>query len=377
MLRIAVNALPLMAVHTGIARYLKTLYAHIGSRPDGDVMYVAPGHVSNTPPPGARQGGRLDKLLSLHPKVVYHMRAAQWIAYEKYAAYIAKRDEIDVFHESFYTPANIRKTAGQVFTLHDLSLVKHSHKHSLDRRMFFDRFFQSRFDQADHIIVPSFFVKEELLEYVAIPEKRVSVVHEGVDAQFSPQGKDVVSQVFTGLCLPTDYLLFVGTMDPRKNLPILLQALSRCKADLPLVVVGWSGWGDPKFQAELERLNMRNRVLFPGYVDDEDLPAIYSGATAFLYPSLYEGFGLPVLEAMACGCSVICSDAASIPEVAGEAALYANPVNPDEWANAIDMVVYDEQKRERLVSAGKARAALFAWKDAADQTMQILSGCRG
>lgn len=376
MLRIAVNAMPLMAVHTGIARYLKTLHAHIEGQDGVEVVYITPGRVSAAPPMGATQGGGLDKLLSLHPKLVYLMRAAQWVTYEKYASYAAGRHEIDVFHESFYTPAKIGRVAGQVFTLHDLSLLLFPETHSLDRRMFFDRFFQNRLGQADHIIVPSAFVKGQLLEYGGFPAERVSVVHEGVDEQFYPRDPDVISEALDSHGLPKEYVLFVGTLEPRKNLSTLLLALSRCKSDVPLVIVGWSGWGDPCFEAELERLNLRHRVFFPGYVSDEALCAIYSGASAFLYPSIYEGFGLPVLEAMACGCPVLCSNAASIPEVAGESALYANPSEPEEWSGAIDSVVSDSELQKRLRSMGQEHAFNFSWQKAAAKTMAIFSQFR-
>ncbi|MEF2231552.1 MAG: glycosyltransferase family 1 protein [Pseudodesulfovibrio sp.] len=359
-----------MAVHTGIARYLKGIYANI--RPDeAEVAYVLPGSVRARPPTGAARGSKLDALLSLHPRFVYLMRCLQWTAYECYLSRAARLRGVDVVHESFYTPVRLRGAARQVFTLHDLSLVKYPRTHSLDRRLFFDRYFHSRLAEADQIIVPSRFIAEELLDYAGLDESRVSVIHEGVGECFFQRSGEQVAGALARYGLPPRYMLFVGTLEPRKNLPVLLRAMARTRTDLPLVVVGWGGWGDPGFQEELQRLRLRDRVFLPGYLDDETLAALYSGATAFVYPSLYEGFGLPALEAMACGCPVLCSGVASLPEVAGGAALLAEPGDPEQWAHNMDAIAYNTELRGQLVRAGRERASCFSWRRAAEETLGL------
>lgn len=376
-LRIAVNGLPLMAVHTGIARYLTSLYRCVRAAEGVSVNYVLPGKSSSVPPTGARQGGSLNSLLSLPPKLVYALRSMHWMVYEKFLAYLARRDRMDIVHESFYFPAQMgRVDVPQVFTLHDLSLMKFSQTHSRDRQMFFNRFFEDRLPEADHVIVPSEYVKTELCELCAYDENRVTVIPEGVDAHFAPRPLELVAHAVRDFGLPSDYLLFVGTLEPRKNLGTLLNALSRCRSELPLVLVGWSGWGDSYFQGELKRLGLEGRVFFPGYVDDAQLALLYSGAVAFLYPSLYEGFGLPVLEAMACGCPVVCSNAASIPEVAGASALLADPSDIDAWAHAIDKIAFDSTLRTALIDGGLLRASTFSWQNTADQTLNLFHQLR-
>ena len=371
-LHIAVNGLPLMAVHTGIARYLKSLYRWMGESGCVTVDYVLPGRHSRIAPEGARQGGKLDFLLSLPPPVLFGMRAAQWHAYELYLGYAVKRLDIDVVHESFYTPAKFRRHgAKQVFTLHDLSMILFAETHSRDRRMFFNHFFQTRLSEADAIIVPSYSVKKDLENYGGVDLERVAVIHEGVDSHFYPRSDETVRSVIARYDLPSEYLLFVGTLEPRKNLSRLLKALAGTKATLPLVIAGWSGWGDPVFQEELKRLGLDKRIYFTGYVDDDELAALYSGAQAFLYPSLYEGFGLPVLEAMACGCPVVSSDAASLPEVVGDAAVTANPFSTEEWINAIDEMVFDGGLRNKMISAGLTRVKDFTWQSAAKSTLEL------
>ena len=370
MLRIAVNALPLMAVHTGIARYLKSLHnaiEEVGGRP----QYILCGKILNEPPRGTRKGGLLDSVLRLPPSVLYCMRAAQWLVYERFATKVARQGLVDIFHESFYTPANIQRAVPQVFTLHDLSLLKHSGTHSKDRRMFFDKFFESRFVHADGVIVPSNFIKEELCEYLGVPGDNIHAIPEGVDDSFYPRSEAQVLAVRQRQGIPSEYALFVGTLEPRKNLSVALKALAQCKSELPLVIVGWSGWGDVLFQKELSRLGMRGRVFFPGYVSDDDLTAILTGASVFLYPSLYEGFGLPLLEAMACGTPVICSDVASLPEVGGDAVLYASPHDPDEWCNQIETALHDSILRKKLVGAGRQQVEEFTWEKAAARTVEV------
>lgn len=375
-LRIAVDGLPLVAVHTGIARYLTNLYSHMRGE-NVSVKYVLPGRLGCEPPRGAMQGGKLNRLLTLPPVAVYALRVAHWIAYERYLTHVVRRGWADIVHESFYTPARFgRRGAVQVFTLHDLSLVRYSHTHSKDRRLFFNRFFASRLPEADHIIVPSEFIRRELSEFASIESRTVTVVPEGVAPCFKPCPADAVQEALEKVNLRSPYLLFVGTTEPRKNLTILLRALSRARADVSLVIAGWSGWGDPAFECELRRLKLTGRVRMVGYVDDSLLAVLYSGAVAFLYPSLYEGFGLPVLEAMACGCPVLASNAGSIPEVAGEAALLADPEDAGKWVEHIERIVHDEALRTRLIDKGIAQAAHFSWTEASRKTLQLFNSLR-
>lgn len=336
-----------------------------------DVTYVSPGKCSSEPPSGARQGGTLDSLLRFPSRSLYWMRSVHWLAYEAYARYVAEQRHVDIFHESFYTPARIGTGVTQVFTLHDLSLIRYPETHSLDRRLFFERFFESRLNEADAIIVPSLFVKQELCDYAGKVGSRAVVIPEGVDACFGPRPQEDIREVLENHGLPSEYGLFVGTLEPRKNLSTLLNALTQSKAALPLVIVGWSGWGDPVFRRELNRLGLQDRVYFPGYLSDEELACVYCGADVFFYPSLYEGFGLPVLEAMACGTPVVCSDVASIPEVAGDAAVRVSPHDPAQWADAMDRILQENDMNARLVAAGMKQAAQFTWENAANQTLEL------
>jgi glycosyltransferase involved in cell wall biosynthesis len=174
--------------------------------------------------------------------------------------------------------------------------------------------------------------------------------------------------------LPGRYLLFVGTIEPRKNLTRLLHAFEPLRKEGltdALVVVGKRGWLYGDFFAELERSPVREAVILPGFVPDEHLPAVYAGAQALVFPSLYEGFGLPTLEAMACGTPVACSDTASLPEVGGDAALYFDPTSEDAILQTLRRLLSDAELQEELARRGLTRASHFSWDRVAAETEAV------
>ena len=226
--------------------------------------------------------------------------------------------------------------------------------------------------KATRIIAVSPTTKDDLVKHLGIPEERISVVYEGIDHRlFRPTSRRLVDY---------PYLLFVGSEHPRKNFAGLLRAFSRLKSegrfkDLKLLKVGKAGGPEAEFRKHtlqaVSELGLTNEVVFTDYVAEEDLPAYYCGAECFILPSLYEGFGFPPLEAMACGCPVIVSNVASLPEVTGEAAIKVDPYDTNMLARTLEMVLTDEGLRRELVSKGLERARQFSWKKAARQTMEV------
>jgi mannose-1-phosphate guanylyltransferase len=226
--------------------------------------------------------------------------------------------------------------------------------------------------KAAGIIAVSQTTKRDLVKHLGIPEERISVVYEGVDHRlFKPTSRRLVDY---------PYLLFVGSEHPRKNFGQLLRAFFKLKSerrfkDLKLVKVGKAGGPEAEFRKQtlqvINEMNIARDVVFVDYVANEDLPAYYSGAECFILPSLYEGFGLPPLEAMACGCPVIVSNRASLPEVTGKAAIKINPCDTDDLASAIGMVLTDKRLRQELVSKGLDHAQQFSWEKAARETMEV------
>jgi glycosyltransferase involved in cell wall biosynthesis len=230
--------------------------------------------------------------------------------------------------------------------------------------------------RASRIVAISECTKRDLVSAYGVPREKISVVYEAADPTFKPQPAGAVASACARYGLPDRYLLFVGTIEPRKNLGRLLQAFEALKADGltdGLVIVGRFGWLYQRFLAQLEASPARDAVLFPGYVPDDDLPAVYTGAQAVVFPSLYEGFGLPVLEAMACGTPVVASRAASIPEIGAEAASYFDPTSVGSITDAVSHVLKDPNLQAEMRQAGFARAAQFSWDRVATETRQVYS----
>jgi alpha-1,3-rhamnosyl/mannosyltransferase len=206
---------------------------------------------------------------------------------------------------------------------------------------------------------------------LALPQKRLTAIHEAAAPFFYPRSRTAVEAVKKQLGLPTEYLLSVGTIEPRKNLSTLVRALAVCKQKIPLVLVGWSGWEEKNWMENLAPPDLLARIYRTGYVDEETLACLYTGARAFVYPSLYEGFGLPVLEAMACGVPVVCANVSSLPEVAGSAALLVAPTEVAEMAYLIDSLWMDDDLRQRKALEGKERCKQFSWADTARKTYDV------
>jgi len=228
--------------------------------------------------------------------------------------------------------------------------------------------------RASAVIAVSQSTKRDLVRLYGLEPARISVVHEAAAPHFTPAPPALVAQVRARYGLPDRYLLHVGTIEPRKNLKHLLEAVHRLRAkreDVRLVIAGSKGWLYQSFFEGIEELALGDAVVLPGYVPDADLPAVYSGAQLVAVPSLYEGFGLPVLEAMACGAPVVCSHTSSLPEVGGDAAAYFDPTDVDAMADAILTAWRDEALRETMRTNGLARAARFSWTRAAEETLAI------
>ena len=240
-----------------------------------------------------------------------------------------------------------------------------------------DRFYLTRdyrgVTKATRIIAVSQATKRDLMYYLRIPEERIRVVYEGIDHTVfrpSPRSKN----------FGYPYILFVGSEQPRKNLPTLIKAFAKLKerkqfTDLKLVKVGWAGGKETNFREETMKVikssDLDGQVIFTEFVSREDLRARYCDAECFVLPSLYEGFGFPPLEAMACGCPVITSDSSSLPEVVDGAAIKVSPGDVEGLAEALQKVLTDQQLVRSLVERGIAQAAKFSWEETAEKTLEV------
>jgi glycosyltransferase involved in cell wall biosynthesis len=262
----------------------------------------------------------------------------------------------------------------RVVTLHDVTFFILPERYPLIRRLYFQVLTILAARRAKAVLVPSASVAEEARPFLGIPSSRLAVTHEGVDEVFRRIEPEAARAVAERYGLPEGYLLSLGTREPGKNREAILWAM-RYLLDLGfephLAVVGQAAWGAGDEGAMVERLGLEGRVHFTGYVDQADLPAIYSAASVFVFPSLHEGFGLPVLEAMACGTPVVTSATSSLPEVAGDAAVLVDPRDAHAIADAIARIWGDADEAERLRRAGIERASKFSWDACAEATLAV------
>ena len=266
-----------------------------------------------------------------------------------------------------------------VLTVHDLIFRHLPEHHKRLNRWYLNATMPLYCRRATHIIAVSEATRQDLIAAYGVPPEKITVVLEAADPQFKPQLPERVMHVRGVYGLPEIYLLYVGTIEPRKNLTRLLHAwepLYLAKKAPPLAIAGKRGWLAEDFYAALEASPAREGVLFTGFVADDDLPALYSGATAFVFPSLYEGFGLPPLEAMACGAPVLCGNTSSLPEVVGDAALTVDPTSVEAIREGLRCLSHDVLLRAELREKGLRRAAAFSWERAAQETLALYRNLR-
>lgn len=314
------------------------------------------------------------KIISLIWKLpdplVFVLRSLQWLYFEQRLRTVCQRQSFDIYHETAFIPAAVRDIP-IVYTIHDMSLIHYRDKHPRERVWFFNFFYKRRIQYAAHILTVSEFSRSEIVRYLGLDPAMVTAIPLAADPVFFPRRQERVQSLLNENGWPDQYILFVGSLEPRKNLGALVQAIQKTCTHLPVLLAGWQGWGDKTWIDVIRREGLLNRFIFTGYVSDETLACLYSGASVLVYPSLYEGFGLPILEAMACGCPVICSNVSSMPEVAGDAAWLVNPEDTGDIAAAIDSVVADSDIRRSLILKGFKRSAEFSWTQTAIKTMAL------
>jgi len=284
------------------------------------------------------------------------------------------------YFEPTYLP--FRTTLPTVITVHDLSHLRHPETHPAARVRRFERELPAAIARAAAILTPSEFTRREVIAVFGVRAERVVATALGVDATFFPRSRDETAAVLGPLALTHGrYFLAVGTLEPRKNVATTLDAHSRLpqrvRTDYPLVVAGMSGWLNDAISRRLEAARARGEVRPLGHVGDEQLPLLYAGAAMLAYPSLYEGFGLPPLEAMASGVPVAVSDRASLPEVVGDAGILVDPYDVEALTAAMLRTVEDSRFAADLTARGIARAKTFTWKRCAALTMESWDAMMG
>ncbi len=279
--------------------------------------------------------------------------------------------------ELFHATEHLLPPLGElptVLTVHDLIFERFPAYHKRANYLYLRRAMPLFCQKARAIIAISENTRQDLVERYHLPPEKITVIPEAAAPGFAPQPPAIIAEVRARYRLPERYILAVGTLEPRKNLSRLVDACGPLfDAGLvdALVLVGARGWLYEGFFQHLEASPWRERVILPGFVREQDLPAVYGGALVTAQPSLYEGFGLPVLEAMACGSPVCASNSSSLPEVGGDAALYFDPENVGEMTETLRAVVTSQELRRHMREAGLARARQFTWAETARRTVAV------
>lgn len=358
----------------GIGRYTRELVRTLLTLPESgryDVNLIIPRRPAQAPPtPPA--GARWCKLpLTEWQAVLLWQRAGVPLPLNVFCG------RAGVFHAPDFLLPPVR-AGRRIVTVHDLSYLVHPDLAHPAVYRYLEKTVPRSVARADRVIAVSESTKRDVVRLLGVPEDRVDVIPEGVDRVFRPEAEPDDTARRARLRLPERYLLSVGTIQPRKNYGRLLEACERLWQVEPaaphLVIAGQRGWLFEEFFAQLEASRFRDRVRILDFVDDADLPALYRGTETFVYPSCYEGFGLPVVEALACGRPVICSSASSLPEVAGAAARLIDPFSVEDLAEALLDFSRDSATRATFATSGPQQAARFTWEAAARDHLAVYAG---
>ncbi|MEH0742562.1 glycosyltransferase family 4 protein [Vibrio cholerae] len=307
--------------------------------------------------PGSYQVKKLLLTMKLRPKLT-----------------LLSRNNYVYFEPSFIPFEYAGKT---VTTIHDLSFLTHPEFHPKSRVEYLQRSLSTTIEHSDHIVVDSDFILDELNQHYAESLNKTSTLHLGVDERFGPHHSEDSSSLLSRLGLSSkSYILSVCTLEPRKNLTRLIEAYKllpeHIREQSPLVLVGDSGWKNEAMLDSARTLVASGQIKFTGYVSDTELKQLYASAMVFAYPSLYEGFGLPVVEAMASGVPVLTSNCGATKEVAGDGALLVDPTSREAITSGLFRLIENPLLREQLVERGNMRVAQFSWKNTVDELLRTI-----
>lgn len=369
-MHIGLDALPLTSPKTGVGHYtweVAVELARLQAATQFELVYP-----TTSPPVTLAPGATLPPNLKIDRVAVGPLGRHWWsVGLPRYI----RRRGIDLFHGTNYD-VPLRRRCATVLTIHDLSPLLHPETHTRRSAKRARRRLPMMVRLADAIITPTEVVRRELAEYLKETQEKVFVVSEAARAIFQPVDFAATESVRRRLGIGAEFLLAVGTIEPRKNLEVLITAFeevvrARPANGLQLVIAGGAGWlSGPLFEA-FGRSPVRERILLTRYLHDHDLRALYSSCRAFVYPSIYEGFGLPPLEAMACGAPVVASAISSLKETTSGAAWLFEPRRPTDLAEKLLELLGSEDARRKLGEAGRCRAAQFSWERAARETLDV------
>ena len=343
----------------GIGRYTWELCQGLEARDDVDVSYLVHGRLIEDP-----------AILMTSSRLPRRTRIRRWLDRRRARATVR---ETLVHGPNYFLPDGVERG---VITAHDLSVFRFPETHPAERVRQFERRFQSSLNRSAHVITDTETVRRELIEMFGLQPERVTAVPLGVEDKFHPRAAEDVQPQLSALGLqPGAYALCVSTLEPRKKIAELLAAwesLPRSLRDsVPLVLAGGAGWRNEALRQAVDRGVAQGWLKHLGFVEEAAMPPLYAGARLFIYPSIYEGFGLPPLEAMASGVPVIVSNRSCLPEVSGDAARYIDPDDIDGFKATIEEALSDDDARQTRIGRGLARAASFTWARCIEGTVAV------
>ncbi len=344
----------------GIHAYIAHLLRHLP--PAADLRYTAI----------VGRDSRLESIASQHRPPFSTERPTRRILYEQAALpFQLRRMGAALFHGTAFAGPLLGHVP-QVITVHDLSFLRYPQFFRRGNRLYLRTITALSCRRAAAVIAVSRFTAAEITALLGVPRERIRVIYHGVEPRFHPLPRTEVEAFRQRKGLPERYILHLGTLEPRKNVPTLIRAFARLRdPSLHLVLAGGKGWLYDAIFAEVQALGLKERVHFPGYVPAEEQPLWYNAATLFVSLSHYEGFGLPVLEAAACGLPIVAGDRSSLPEAAGKGALLVPPTEEAAVAEAMHRLLTDAALREKVRQAGLEHSRRFTWERTAEGTVAL------
>lgn len=371
-MKVALNATALLSPLTGIGQYTYQLVKGLQALPELELdLFYGSGwsnELRDQPVPS------ITVIKSLFKQIMPNAYAVNRFLQQNRFTWGVQSNRADIYHEPNFLA--FKFNGPSVITVHDLSWIRFPLTHPEVRVRAMNTYFEPGLNSAAFILTDSEFVKHELIEVFGVQAERIRPVLLGVEPLFHPRTAEDTRSVLNrhGL-VHGQYLLAVGTLEPRKNLQVSLRAYmqlpQQIRKHFPLVLVGMSGWRTSALEQQIAPLVRAGEIRQIGYLPREELAMVIAGALTLIYPSIYEGFGLPPLEAMACGVPVIASDVSSLPEVVGNTGLLINPHDDEALAQAIQKLIMDPDIRQQLSHKALARSAEFTWDKCVRQTVDV------
>ncbi len=363
-MRIAINTLGPSKLKAGVGNYVYELVRNLAQIDKNNEYFI----IANTDNATLFQMQQKNVHVIHAPRFTTHKNLR--IIWEQVGIpLICWQHHIDILHSPGFV-APLFLPCKSVVTIHDMTFFSHPRMHEISKLLYYWLFIPLSAWLANAISADSENTRKETIRYLRIAPKKIKTIHLAANPLCKPVAKTKAKQHLAKTHnIHHSFILFVGTLEPRKNIAGLIDSYARANPTQQLAIVGGKGWQYNSLFQKVKELGIENKVVFTGYVPDTDLSYFYSAADLFVYPSFYEGFGIPPLEALQCGCPVLTSNVSSIPEVVGDAAILIDPTK--DFSSAITSLLADERKQTELRTKGFLQAKKFSWKTCAQQTLTL------